>query len=94
MSPINTTANITLSAYLQSFKYFQKIQSDIRKDVEVDFGVLMSCDHSIISSGTFGWWTAYLTKGTSIYFKGFPSSPLLGCISPPDYYPSHWIGLE
>ncbi|XP_050403171.1 galactoside alpha-(1,2)-fucosyltransferase 1-like [Patella vulgata] len=154
MSPINKTTNITVFGYLQSFKYFQKIESDIRKEfilkadikarvkhifntlnishrikvgvhvrrgdfvnrkgtkvatpsyfykamnilrqnvtnpifvvcsedkkwvkdylqfndsvivhesVEVDFGVLMSCDHNIISSGTFGWWTAYLTKAT------------------------------
>ncbi|KAK6189088.1 hypothetical protein SNE40_005131 [Patella caerulea] len=184
MSPINKTTNITVFGYLQSFKYFKKIESDIRTEftlkadikarvnhifntlnitqrikvgvhvrrgdfvnrggsklptpsyyykamnilrrnltnpifvvcsedkkwatdfllfndsvivhesVEVDFGVLMNCDHSIISSGTFGWWTAYLTKGTSIYFKGFPSPPLLGCIIHPDYYPTHWIGLE
>ncbi|KAK6192698.1 hypothetical protein SNE40_004125 [Patella caerulea] len=184
MSPINKTTNITVFGYLQSFKYFQKIESEIRKEfilkadiktqvnhifntlnithrikvgvhvrrgdfvnlkgyrvptpsyfykamnmlrqnltnpvfvvcsedkkwvanylqfndsvivhesVEVDFGVLMSCDHSIISSGTFSWWAAYLTKGTSIYFKGYPSPPLLGCMSPPDYYPPHWIGLE
>ncbi|KAK6188918.1 hypothetical protein SNE40_004997 [Patella caerulea] len=184
MSPMDKTTNITVFGYLQSFKYFQKIESEIRKEfilkadikarinhifntlnithrikvgvhvrrgdfvhrggsklptpsyfykamnilrqnltnpvfvvcsedkkwvtdhlrfsdsvivhenVEVDFGVLMSCDHSIISSGTFSWWTAYLTKGTSIYFKGFPSPPLLGCITPSDYYPSHWIGLE
>ncbi|XP_050410611.1 galactoside 2-alpha-L-fucosyltransferase Sec1-like [Patella vulgata] len=186
ISPINTTTNITVLGYLQSFKYFQNIESDIRKEFilkadikarvkhifntfnithrikvgvharrgdfvrlqregyklptplffykamdmlrqnltnpifvmcsddkkwvtdylqfnnsvivheseEVDFGVLMSCDHSIISSGTFSWWTAYLTKGASIYFKGFPSTRLLGCISPSDYYPSHWIALE
>ncbi|KAK6175276.1 hypothetical protein SNE40_013772 [Patella caerulea] len=66
----------------------------VHESIEVDFGVLMSCDHSIISSGTFGWWSAYLTKGTSIYFSGFPAPPLLQYFNFPDYYPPDWIGFK
>jgi len=35
----------------------------------VDMAILTLCDHSVVSSGTFGWWAAYLTGGTVIHYK-------------------------
>ena len=35
----------------------------------VDMAILTQCDHSIISTGTYGWWAAYLTCGTVVHYK-------------------------
>ncbi|KAH3835789.1 hypothetical protein DPMN_109153 [Dreissena polymorpha] len=32
----------------------------------VDMAVLSLCDHTIVSTGTFGWWAAWLAGGTTI----------------------------
>ena len=37
-----------------------------------DFVLLQSCDHVIMTVGTFGWWAAWLTsqrRGTVMYYK-------------------------
>ncbi|KAL3871034.1 hypothetical protein ACJMK2_039058 [Sinanodonta woodiana] len=62
----------------------------------IDMAVLTLCDHVIITSGTFGWWGAWLAGGDVVYFKGFPKpgSPLDKRMRREDYYPPHWIGLE
>ena len=62
-----------------------------------DFNILTQCDHHIISVGSFGWWTAWLSKpGTVIYYKDFPTpgSKHSKNHNPPDYYPSKWIAMS
>ncbi len=34
---------------------------------ELDFTLLTQCNHSIVSTGSFGWWSAYLTGGEVVY---------------------------
>lgn len=34
---------------------------------QLDFAILVSCDHVVISVGTFSWWVGYLCPGTTIY---------------------------
>ena len=64
----------------------------------VHLGILAACNHSIITGGSFGWWSAFLAGGDTVYFKGFPrpnskyaqhqfSEERL------DYYLSNWIGI-
>ena len=36
-----------------------------------DFATLSKCNHSIISGGTYGFWTAWLAGGKTFYFNGF-----------------------
>ncbi|ELU01884.1 hypothetical protein CAPTEDRAFT_191310 [Capitella teleta] len=63
---------------------------------EEDFAMLVNCDHIIISSGTFGWWAAWLNPGTTVYYEGYPrpGSILWNMYSLGEYYYSHWIGLS
>ncbi|KAK7055037.1 Glycosyl transferase 11 [Halocaridina rubra] len=37
------------------------------KSKEQDLAILASCDHSIISVGSFGFWAGYLTGGEVVY---------------------------
>lgn len=70
------------------------IYSPFWKDID-DMALLTLCDHVIVTSGTFGWWGAWLANGTTVYFSGFPkqNSDLARNFSFSDYYPEGWIGL-
>ncbi|KAJ8319128.1 hypothetical protein KUTeg_004219, partial [Tegillarca granosa] len=62
---------------------------------EVDMCILSMCNNTILSVGTFGWWAAWLNKGTTIFFK-WPAkegSPLRKDFSKnyTDYFPPKWI---
>ena len=61
----------------------------------VDLALLSSCQHTIISVGTFGWWGAWLAGGSVVYFDNFisKSSEIFGAFNPSDYYPPHWIPM-
>ena len=65
---------------------------------EVDLAVLSSCNHSIITVGTFGWWAGFLAGGQVIHYKyqaregtklrkGFSQSM-------DDYFLPHWISMS
>lgn len=62
----------------------------------VHMAILTSCEHMIISSGTFSWWSGWLANGYVIYYKGYmANNTYLGRILvAKNYYPPLWIGLE
>lgn len=55
-----------------------------------DFSLLASCNHSIITVGTFGWFSAWLARGEVVYYKKFINNK---GGEPQDYYPAHWHGM-
>lgn len=63
----------------------------------VDMCALSQCNHTIITVGTFGWWAAWLSNGTTVYFKNVAvqNSQLRQYFSEDmlDFFPSQWIGL-
>ena len=61
-----------------------------------DIAILAHCNHTVVSSGTFGWWGGYLSGGTVVYFQNYPTrkSWLETQYNREDYYPSSWIGME
>lgn len=61
-----------------------------------DMAILSMCDHVIVSSGTFGWWSGWLAGGTTIYYANhpIPNSPLSRRLKREGYYPTNWIPLE
>jgi galactoside 2-L-fucosyltransferase 1/2 len=63
----------------------------------VHLGILTACNHSIITGGSYGWWSAFLAGGHTVYYKGYPrpSSQFDRHFSPSrsDYYLPEWIGL-
>lgn len=60
-------------------------------------GILSSCNHSIITGGTFGWWGAFLAGGETVYYKGYPrlGTQLAKGFSESrsDYYLPGWIAM-
>jgi len=60
-----------------------------------DFAVLASCQHVIMSTGTYGWWAAWLARGVTIYYADWPKnrSALAKLFKHEDYFPPTWIGM-
>lgn len=58
----------------------------------VDLCVLSKCNASIISTGSFGWWAAYLADGPTTYMKYQcrPNSPLCEEFELNDYINPSW----
>jgi len=67
-----------------------------RQSAEQDFVLLTRCDHVIMTTGTYGWWAAWLANGTTIYYKDFPrhGSWLWKRTKADEYFPPTWIGMK
>ncbi|CAG5133774.1 unnamed protein product [Candidula unifasciata] len=65
------------------------------RDPWSDFSVLSLCNHSIITVGTFGWWSAWLANGHVVYYKNvpLPGTKLDYELTKEDYFPAHWVAL-
>ena len=61
----------------------------------VDLALMTLCDHVIVTSGTFGWWGAWLSNGNVVYYKDYPrpNSSFETQFNRHDYYPASWVGL-
>ena len=67
------------------------------KEPILDMAIMSLCDHTIITSGTFGWWGGWLSGGQVVYLKDFPRpGSLLATqfVFPEVYYPPAWFGLS
>ena len=67
----------------------------------VDMCILATCDHMVLSVGTFGWWSAYLGAhrhgGDVVYYKDeFDMEHIIskGKVKQSDYFPLHWIEMD
>ncbi|GAB6019086.1 fucosyltransferase 1 (galactoside 2-alpha-L-fucosyltransferase, H blood group) [Chamberlinius hualienensis] len=58
-----------------------------------DFAILINCNHTIFTIGTYGYWAAYLVGGETIYLSNFtlPDSPFLQIFKPEATFLSNWI---
>lgn len=62
---------------------------------EMDIAILTNCNHTVVTVGSYGWWTAWLINGKTIYYKGFPTpnSQLAKLFNAEDYYFPQWIPM-
>ncbi|XP_007536313.3 galactoside alpha-(1,2)-fucosyltransferase 2-like [Erinaceus europaeus] len=60
-----------------------------------DFALLMQCNHTIMTIGTFGFWAGYLTGGQTIYLANYtlPKSALRKFFKPKAAFLPEWIGI-
>ncbi|XP_041368866.1 galactoside alpha-(1,2)-fucosyltransferase 2-like isoform X2 [Gigantopelta aegis] len=65
---------------------------------EVDMSMLVQCNHTILTVGTFGWWSGFLSGGITLYYKHpvREDSALRNAFSKnySDYFYPGWIGME
>ncbi|XP_014668561.1 PREDICTED: galactoside 2-alpha-L-fucosyltransferase 2-like [Priapulus caudatus] len=67
--------------------------SDVGHAAEVDLAVLSSCNHTIMTQGSFGWWAGYLAGGETLYFSDYfqPDARQIKLGFKYEYkYPPHW----
>ncbi len=69
---------------------------EVQGSPEVDMAILGTCNHSIMSAGTFGWWGAWLAGGETVYYSGHPvpGSRLHRRFNFTDHYPPNWVGIQ
>jgi len=62
----------------------------------VDFAALTMCDGLVISTGSFGWWAAWLANKTTVYYANWPrkNSGLASVTDPATYFPHNWIPMK
>ncbi len=60
---------------------------------EQDLAVLAVCQHTIVTTGTFGWFAGYLSGGDVLYDRLSPSknTDLAKACPPKEYYPPHFL---
>lgn len=60
------------------------------------FALLAQCNHTIMTVGTFGFWTAYLTGGNTVYLASFtlPDSSFLKIFKPEAAFLPEWVGID
>ncbi|KAH3787533.1 hypothetical protein DPMN_165657 [Dreissena polymorpha] len=63
---------------------------------EVDMAILSKCNHTIITTGTFGWWAAWLAGGTTtVYKKPARENTFLSAqFNYTDYFYPCWLQID
>ncbi|XP_069494449.1 galactoside alpha-(1,2)-fucosyltransferase 2-like [Ambystoma mexicanum] len=63
---------------------------------ENDFALLVNCNHTVMTIGSFGWWAGYLAGGEVIYLSNYtgPGSTLPKYLSYKTTYLPEWIGID
>ncbi len=73
---------------------FRIVFCDKRTKPIVELSILSACNHSIITGGTLGWWSAFLAGGETVYFTGYPETRT-GYLHPrTEYWLPSWIGIK
>lgn len=57
-----------------------------------DMAVLSECEHSIMSVGTYSWWSAMLAQGTVVYYANIDRT-VHKFFHDDDFFPPHWIPM-
>ena len=61
------------------------------KSLEEDFSIIATCNHTIMSSGTFGWWMAFVSNGEVVAFRDWEgTSKFQKWYFPRQIYPYRW----
>ena len=62
----------------------------------LDLAIMASCDHVIMSVGTFSWWAAWLANGLTVYYDKWPeaNSMFRRKIVREDFFLPEWIPMH
>jgi len=72
------------------------ITFSMKHSAEQDLALLASCNHTIMTTGTYSWWAAFLANGTTVYYKHWPrhGSWLWKRSRPAEFFYPTWIGMD
>ena len=89
-----TKKHIALEAVYRNRSNTSVVYSE-RNSAGFDMALLASCDALILSTGSYGWWAAWLANKTTVYYRYWPrpGSRISTVFTREDYFPPHWIGL-
>ena len=59
-----------------------------------DFSIAISCNHTIMSVGTYSWWVGFLTGGDVVYAKNFAAGNWIKWYRPKEHFPPNWLGMN
>ena len=64
-------------------------------DPGFDLALMSLCDGVIMSTGTYGWWGAWLANKTTVYYSNWPRarSALSRLFRRDDFFPPNWIPI-
>lgn len=59
-----------------------------------DMCLLTQCNHSIFTTGSFGWWSGWLTGGSVVHYGSSQNNKnLTGVKYQSNRYPAHWVAM-
>ena len=65
-----------------------------KKSAMDDFSIAVSCNHTIMSVGTYSWWVGFLTGGEVVYVENFAGRKWKKWYSPKENFPPNWKGIN
>jgi galactoside 2-L-fucosyltransferase 1/2 len=68
----------------------------IGQDATVDLALMSMCGGVIQTTGTYGWWGAWLANATSVYYSNYPAkdSALAHGFNKEDFFLPSWIPMD
>ena len=63
------------------------------KSKEEDFAIAVSCNHTVMSVGTFGWWMGFLAGGEVVYFKDWIKGSAKQWYNNSQYFPHNFQAI-
>ena len=95
---VQTTLNLTaIAAALNSSTTDIEVTYLVNNSAGFDLIMLTMCDVVIMTTGTYGWWGAWLSNAMKIiYYHNWPrpNSTLARKFSREDFYPPSWISSQ
>ena len=92
----NSTAADTLEFYRQLYVTNSTVVTfSVGHSTATDLAILVVCDAVIVSTGSFGWWAAWLANKTTIYYANWPrrGTTLDRQLNKAAYFPARWIPM-
>lgn len=79
--------------HVNAFANFTDVKVLTPAEAAEDMALLSMCDGLILSTGTFGWWAAYLNRGPIVVSFTFWKKGAYAAGVPKALFPKHWIVL-
>ena len=72
------------------------ITFSVKHNAGQDLALLASCNHTVMTTGTYGWWAAWLANGITVYYANFPKrgSRLSTQTRINEFYHPDWIAID